>query len=307
MIHQLDIFGKDKVENAIEAIQGFATIFGKGEGYYLAFSGGKDSVVIKKLADMAGVKYDAHYSLTTVDPPELVRFIKEKYPDVSIDKRYYKKDGKNVKAGQQITMWNLIPEKKMPPTRLARYCCEALKESGGDGRLVMTGVRWAESANRKHNQGLVTIMGKSKKTVQKLEEIGANFTPTIRGGVVLGTDNAETRQAVEFCYQHQKTTVNPIIDWDDSEVWEFIREYNVPYCELYEKGWKRIGCIGCPMNTQQQQQLDQYPIYKRNYIKAFKKMIEVNKYNEPSSKWKTAEQCYAWWVMAPYKEVQDES
>ena len=72
---------EDKVKNSIEALKTFEP----PEGYYVAFSGGKDSVVVKALCDMAGVKYDAHYSVTSVDPPELVRFIKEKYPDVSRD------------------------------------------------------------------------------------------------------------------------------------------------------------------------------------------------------------------------------
>ena len=69
MIGQLNIFGKDKVQVAIERFKTFEP----PEGYFLAFSGGKDSVVIKALADMAGVKYDAHYSISSVDPPELVR------------------------------------------------------------------------------------------------------------------------------------------------------------------------------------------------------------------------------------------
>ena len=42
-------------------------------GYWLAFSGGKDSIVLHRLAEMAGVKFDAHYGLTTIDPPELVQ------------------------------------------------------------------------------------------------------------------------------------------------------------------------------------------------------------------------------------------
>lgn len=75
MIHQMNIYGKDKVEVAIERLRAFEPL----EGYHLAFSGGKDSVVIKALADMAGVKYDAHYSVSSVDPPELVQFVK-KFP-----------------------------------------------------------------------------------------------------------------------------------------------------------------------------------------------------------------------------------
>jgi len=141
MIHQLNMNGEDKVQVAIKRLQTFEP----PEGYYLAFSGGKDSVVIKALADMSGVKYDAHYTNTSVDPPELVQFVKT-FEDVSID---VPKD----KDGNRITMWNLIPKKKMPPTRVVRYCCGKLKEIGGKGRFVVTGVRWAESSKRKGNRG----------------------------------------------------------------------------------------------------------------------------------------------------------
>lgn len=57
-LHQINIYGMDFVEVAIERLKAFEP----EEGYYLAFSGGKDSVVIKELANIAGVKYDAHYT-----------------------------------------------------------------------------------------------------------------------------------------------------------------------------------------------------------------------------------------------------
>lgn len=152
---------KEKVQKSVDRLKGFEGVAMRHaddgqKGYYLAFSGGKDSIVIKALAEMAGVPYDAHYRLTSVDPPELVRFIKDKHPDVHIDIPRYK-TGED--AGKQITMWNLIQKKKYPPTRIARYCCEYLKEDGGDGRMCITGVRWAESVNRKNNQGVVTVYG----------------------------------------------------------------------------------------------------------------------------------------------------
>ena len=171
MLGQLDIFGKTKLEKTIEKIKAFEP----AEGYYLAFSGGKDSQCIYHLCKMAGVKFDAHYRVTSVDPPELVRFIKDHYPDVA---REVPRD----QDGKPITMWNLIPRKKLPPTRIARYCCAELKESGGKGRVTMTGVRWAESANRKNNQGLVTILGKPKTTQKELKDHNVNFRQTERGG-----------------------------------------------------------------------------------------------------------------------------
>lgn len=178
MIHQLNINGMDLVDISIERLKAFEP----KEGYYLAFSGGKDSAVCKALCDMAGVKYDAHYSVTSVDPPELVRFIRTEYPDVQFEIKHWECDGKNVKEGQPITMWNLIPEKLMPPTRMMRYCCADLKESGGHGRKVVTGVRWAESSRRKMSHGVVTILQKAEEVSKLAEEAGIDIFKNSAGG-----------------------------------------------------------------------------------------------------------------------------
>lgn len=265
MIHQLDFNGIDKVEKAIKRLQ----LYEPPEGYYLCFSGGKDSVVIKALADMAGVKYDAHYNISSVDPPELVRFIKEQHPDVIME---HPRD----KDGNIITMWNLIPKKSMPPTRVVRYCCAYLKETGGKGRLKVTGVRWAESTRRKKSHSEVTFA--DKKAIKAIEQelSDEDFLLTKQGGVVLRLDNRENARIVEMCYKTHTTMVNPIIDWTDAEVWEFIHEYNVPYCCLYDEGFKRLGCIGCPMGSVKQRnfEFERYPKYKNLYLLAFEKMIE---------------------------------
>lgn len=283
-IHQLNFDGVTLLEMSIKRLQEFEP----KEGYYLAFSGGKDSVVIKALADMAGVKYDAHYSLTTVDPPELVQFIKEHHSDVEID---VPRDA----DGNRVTMWNLIPRKVMPPTRLVRYCCAELKERGGDGRLCVTGVRWAESANRKNNQGVVTIYG--GKDMKELRE-NDSFMSTSKGGVVLTNDNVPDREWLEWCYQRNKTVINPIIDWTDDEVWEFIKEFNIPYCKLYDQGHKRLGCIACPMSggSRMKKELERYPKYKNAYLRAFEKMIKVRKERGLDVVWQTGEDVMKWWI-----------
>ena len=92
---------------------------------------------------------------------------------------------------------------------------------------------------------------------------------------MLNNDNEESRKMVEQCYKLSKTVVNPIIDWTDEDVWEFIHEYNVPYCELYDQGYKRLGCIGCPMGTvkHREEEFERYPKYKQAYIRAFDRMV----------------------------------
>lgn len=255
MLGQLNMYGMDRVETAIERLRAYEP----PDGYYLAFSGGKDSVVIKALADMAGVKYDAHYHITTVDPPELVRFVKS-FDDVQMDASTYK-------DGRRVTMWNLIPKKKTPPIRKTRYCCYWLKESGGKGRLTITGVRWAESPRRRLNQGEATIVDGLNK--EQAEQFGGKYKETEKGGVVLNLDNAESKDIISMCFRTRKTLLNPIIDWSNEDVWEFIHKYNIPYCKLYDQGYKRLGCIGCPMATTQVEELEKYPKYKHLYMKAF--------------------------------------
>lgn len=274
-IHQLDIYGKDKVQTAIERFKTFEPMAGE-YGYYLAFSGGKDSSVIKKIAEMSGVKFEAHYTLTSVDPPELVRFIKDEHPDVVIDIPRYPYDYKNPKlAGKQITMWNLIPEKKMPPTRIVRYCCSELKESRGEGRFVVTGVRWQESSKRKLRGGLELAEKKSYRM--------ENYDP-----------ENPNQDMIHNCMKWARKHLNPIIDWTTDEVWEFIREYEVPYCKLYDEGFSRLGCIGCPMGTakHREKEFARYPKYKRAYIQSFERMLKSDK----SYEWENGEDVMRWWI-----------
>lgn len=282
------------------------------ESYYLAFSGGKDSCVVKRLMDMAGVKYDAHYRVTSVDPPELVQFIKEQHPDVHRDVPRYGTQRGEEWEGKPITMWNLIPWKLMPPTRIVRYCCDYLKEDGGDGRLAVTGVRWAESVNRANKQGVATIYGKD---VSKTVAESPYFRLTGNRGAVMVNDNSETRQMLDACVTRHKTVLNPIIDWTDQDVWDFIRAENVPVCGLYYEGFHRIGCIGCPMAQKigRLKEFARWPKYKAAYMRAFQKMLkERNRRGKLDGSWRmgtSAEDVYHWWMedgVLPGQEMLEE-
>ncbi len=248
MLNDNTLFGEvDKVAIAIERLK----VFEPSEGYYGAFSGGKDSVTIKELARMAGVKVDWHYQLTTVDPPELVQFIKREHKNVQIHH-------------PEKTMWQLIVENGMPPLRQMRYCCRILKERGGEGRVVITGIRQAESNKRA-----------KRKMVEQCQMSGST-----------------------------KRYVNPIIDWSDAEVWEFIRKHNVPYCSLYDEGWKRLGCVCCP-NGNQVKQAERWPKIAQGYIRAMDRAIRLG---YPRS-WANGAEMFDWWIHgagSQWKDVDDD-
>lgn len=296
----------EKVKASVERIKAFEP----SDGYLLAFSGGKDSVVLKALADMAGVKYQAYYNVTSVDPPELVYFIREKCPDVEWNYPRYD-------DGKRITMWNLIPRKQCPPTRLMRYCCEKLKEGTGSGRYVLTGVRWAESNRRADTHGVVTLQKGTRGDTPE------GFERSKRGGIILNNDNGDARRVLETCYAKQKKMVNPIVDWGDSDVWEFIKAENVPYCGLYDCGFKRLGCIGCPMaGKHRHEEFQRWPRYKKLYLNAFAKMQVARAAGKPlflnfAMDNPTAKDVFDWWMeerwipgqmsMFEETEVEDET
>lgn len=274
----------EKEKKAIARLQMFAPP-AEQKPYYLAYSGGKDSDCILILAQLAGVRFEAVHNHTTVDAPDTV---------------YYVRSKSNVTVNYpERTMWQLIVDKLIPPTRLARYCCAELKERGGQGRRVVTGVRWAESLKRRNSADVVLIESKIKKAQRIAEQLGVEFTLTERGGIILNEDNDKSRDMVEDCYRQHKTVINPIVDWSDSDVWEFLNHYGCKSNPLYECGYKRIGCIGCPMASKHRyKEFHDYPAYKHNYIKAFDRMLAERKKRGLTSKvnWRNGLDVFRWWL-----------
>lgn len=133
MLIEETLFGKvDRVQNAIELLKEHEP----PEGYYVCFSGGKDSIVTLDLVKKSGVKYKAYHNITTVEPPELMKFIKDNYAD-EVEEVHPEK-----------SMRDLIIEYGIPPTQIIRYCCARLKECNGKGRIKVTGIRAEESRKR---------------------------------------------------------------------------------------------------------------------------------------------------------------
>lgn len=281
-------------EQAIEIL----SMLCENSGCVIGDSGGKDSSVLKHIALKAKEKYALDFSIrhnhTTVDAPETVYFVRE-------ERQRFKKMGIPYEISMpRKTMWQLIVEQGVPPTRLMRYCCLELKERTGNiGERLVTGVRKAESVNRQQNQGAITIP-KPKKGLKSQIEENENFISTVKGGVVvLNLDNSETRRIVESCFRTHKTLINPLIDWDDDFLWWYIKHEEICINPLYGCGQNRVGCIGCPMaGNKRWQQFEKYPKYKDAYIRAFEKMIDERKRKnlEIRPEWKTGKKVFKWWM-----------
>jgi phosphoadenosine phosphosulfate reductase len=250
-----------------------------GQPLIITDSGGKDSSVIKELARRSGIPFEVMHNHTTADAPETVRFVRseaKRFEDMGIKYTI----NMPVYKGKRTSMWSLIPQKLMPPTRLVRYCCSVLKETGGAGRFIATGVRWAESASRKNNRGIYEKNGDTEHRI------------------ILNNDNDDRRLLFENCRLKSKRTVNPIIDWKDNDVWDFLEDAQIPINPLYAEGWCRVGCVGCPMAGKAGRELEfaRFPKYKDLYMLAFKNMLDERAARGKYISWATPQDVFNWWM-----------
>lgn len=271
----------DKEQMAIARLQDAArlSLHRYGKPLLITYSGGKDSQVLVALAERSGIDFEVVNSHTTADAPETVYFIREQFRQMegrsincAIEKPRYK--------GKPTSMWSLIPQKMMPPTRLVRYCCAVLKENTGRDRFIATGVRWAESTRRKNSRGVMELMHKD---------------PAKR--IILMGDNDEKRQLFETCNLKSKMTVNPIVDWSDDDVWDYTHSEHLPVNPLYCEGHKRVGCIGCPMaGGDRQHEFMRWPKYEELYVAAFERMLEARRAKGKPCDWQTGRDVFRWWM-----------
>lgn len=252
----------DKVDIAVKRLREAAEM---SQALYdkpllVTYSGGKDSDTVLRLAQIAKIPFEVQHSHTTADAPETVYHVRDKFRELELAGIKCEIDYHTQPDGTRTTMWNLIPRKLIPPTRLVRYCCDELKEGGGKDRMITTGVRWDESTARKSRGALEIISKRREKSI------------------FLNNDNDEDRRLFETCTMKGKRVSNPIIDWETNDVMDFLTGEKVKLCSLYSEGWKRVGCIGCPMaGKHRYAEFARYPTYKKAYIRAFDKMMEMRR------------------------------
>lgn len=244
-----------------------------GKPLVCTYSGGKDSDVMLELFKRSGVPFEVVNSHTTVDAPPTVYHIRGIFKDLEqqgIKCEIYR---------PERTMWELIEKNKYPPTRHQRYCCEELKENTVKNRFVATGVRWAESKNR---TGRAEIEPRGKKVAEKIKAMNGND---------------RKRALIERCEIKADMILNPIIDWKDSDIWDFYWIECKMHNSLYKMGYYRVGCIGCPMAGKHRwKEFADFPTYQRAYIRAFDKMLDAIHAVGKSTKWKSGEDVFRWWM-----------
>lgn len=265
ILPQLSIALQNKLLYSIQLLQKaekLALSYDATGGYFLAFSGGKDSQCLYHVAKLAGVKFVPHMNLTSVDPPEVIRFVKQQYPDVHFIK-------------PKKSIYQYAVEKQILPTQRVRWCCNEYKEHAGAGLVTLIGIRHAESSRRaKRNEVEISNL-KFSGTLEGLDEYREKRNSKKRkskNNKSVSIVTASGERTLGCLYGKETLLISPIIHWTFADVWEFLNKLGVAHCELYDQGYTRIGCICCPMSSikQKRKELARYPHVKRNWIKAIK-------------------------------------
>ena len=234
------------------------------DGFYNTFSGGKDSQCLYHLVKLAGVKAKTHMNLTSVDPPEVIRFVKTQYPDVELIK-------------PKMSIYEMAKKKKILPTRIFRWCCAEFKEMSGAGKVTLIGIRREESARRaKRGEVSTNIKGKrNEETFDQWSEHEEKMVTCVGG--------------------KDKILVSPIIHWTERDVWEFLNSNGIPHCGLYDQGHIRIGCILCPMSPlrQKRKEIEHWPHVKQSWLKTIQWLIDNGYVNHNFT---DAETGFRWWI-----------
>lgn len=285
----------DLEQKSIERIKLAALM---SEQYYDAplictYSGGKDSDVMLELFKRSGVNFEVVNSHTTVDAPQTVYHIRKKFKELE-DLGIKATIAYPVFKGKRTSMWELI-EQKGAPTRIHRWCCAVFKEKSTPGRMITTGVRWEESTRRADRGEYESI----EKTVK--ERKSATYED-----IILTNDNDAKRKIIDRCEVKGAVVANPIVDWKHRDIWEFIRSEKIKYNPLYDMGYSRVGCIGCPMSSYSKRckEFSDFPKYRDNYIKAFDRFINKKEKEGSISRYKTAQEMFDWWMEDPKMQGQ---
>ena len=236
-----------KIDHSLGVIDQFASHF-DGQ-VYVSFSGGKDSVAMLSLVEVIIPRVKCMFVMTGCESPSVCRFIRQLKADgKDIDIVRPRKTLKQVfaeygfplvskKVSHQIQCVRrnpycqssrellrrdnkyCIPERWMyllnEPYEVSARCCHWLKH--------LPAYDYGKQTGRHPYIGLLAHES-YQRTLGYIQQGGCNF---------FGTEGK----------QHPRSL--PLAIWTDDDVWAYIRDRGLTLPDIYEKGARRTGCMGC--------------------------------------------------------------
>jgi phosphoadenosine phosphosulfate reductase len=218
----------------------------KVDVFHVAFSGGKDSIVLLDLVKKALPKdeFVVVFGDTQMEFPDTYDVVDKVETQCKAEGISFYRAKSHMDA---LESWRTFG----PPSRVLRWCCSVHKSTP---QVI---------ALRNTPQVI-----KLRETLDKADYSGLAF---------VGVRGAESMRRNEYDYecdgkkQKGKYSANPILDWTSDEIWLYIYANNLVINEAYKKGSQRVGCLCCPMGGSKADYV-QYRNYQKE-VDAFAQII----------------------------------
>lgn len=206
----LEVIEQVTVKKIFEAYKRY---YKKLDTFHVAFSGGKDSVVLLELVKKAlpRSRFIVVFGDTGMEFPDTYDVIAKIEEQCRADEIEFYRAASHFKPEES---WRLFG----PPSRVLRWCCSVHKS--------------------------VPQTLKLREVLGKNDYVGMDF---------VGVRAHESTGRADYDYlnygkkQKGQYSHNPILEWTSAEVWLYIYAHGLVINEAYKKGNSRVGCLFCPM------------------------------------------------------------
>jgi phosphoadenosine phosphosulfate reductase len=212
--------------------------------FHVAFSGGKDSIVMLELVKKALPKssYMVVFGDTGMEFPDTYEVIDKVEEQCRAEGIEFYRAASHLKPEES---WRLFG----PPSRVLRWCCSV------------------------HKSAPQTL--KLREVLGKNDYVGMDF---------VGVRLHESAKRADYDYENYgkkqkgQYSHNPILEWTSAEVWLYIYANGLVINEAYKKGNSRAGCLFCPMGGGKADSIRNmcYPSEIQKYTDIIKEIIDDN-------------------------------